>query len=58
MVIAQFGHFWESAIGRYLSPDSTADEKSRSLSRLAVLIDSPFRIDHIDEMLDSIAAAR
>ncbi len=44
MVIAQFGHFWESAIVRYLSPASTADEKSRSLSRLAVLIDSPFRI--------------
>ncbi len=58
MVIAQFGHFWESAIDRYLSPASAADEKSRSLSRLAVLIDSPFRIDHIDEMLDSVAAAR
>jgi hypothetical protein len=35
MVIAQFGHFWESAIDRYLSPASAADEKSRSLSRLA-----------------------
>ena len=58
MVIAQFGHFWESAIGRYLSPTSTPEEKSRSLSRLAVLIDMPFTIDDIDNLLDSTATVR
>ena len=58
MLVAQFGHLWEFAIVRYLSPTSTPEEKSRSLSRLAVLIDMPFRIEHIDEILDSTAAAR
>jgi Ser/Thr protein kinase RdoA (MazF antagonist) len=58
MVIAQFGHFWELAIVRYLSPTSTPDEKGRCLSRLAALIDTPFRIGDVDDLLDSIAAVR
>ena len=58
MVIAQFGHYWELAIVRYLSPTATPEEKSRCLSRLAALIDLPFRIGDVDALLDSIAAVR
>ena len=55
MVIAQFGHFWESAISSYSAPGAREDEKARSLDRVAELLATPLRVHHLDEMLDAIA---
>ena len=57
MVIAQFGHFWESAITAYLATD-TPEEKAHSLDRIAELLNPPLRVTHLEEMLDTIASAR
>jgi hypothetical protein len=40
MVIAQFSHFWESAITAYLSTN-TAQDKAHSLDRIAELLNPP-----------------
>ena len=53
MVIAQFGHFWESAITAYLST-SAAEVKAHSLDRIAELLNLPLRVEHLEEMLDTI----
>jgi Ser/Thr protein kinase RdoA (MazF antagonist) len=55
MVIAQFSHFWESAIAAYLST-SAADVKAHSLDRIAELLNPPLRVAHLEEMLDTIAS--
>ena len=57
MVIAQFGHFWESAITAYLSADAPED-KAHSLDRIAELLNPPLRVVHLEEMLDAIASIR
>ena len=57
MVIAQFGHFWESAITAYLST-SVAEVKAHSLDRIAELLNLRLRVVHLEEMLDTIAAIR
>ena len=57
MVIAQFGHFWESAITAYLST-SAAEVKAHSLDRIAELLNLPLRVEHLEEMLDTIASIR
>ena len=57
MVIAQFGHFWESAITAYLATDA-AEEKAHSIDRIAELLNPPLRVTHLEEMLDTIASAR
>jgi Ser/Thr protein kinase RdoA (MazF antagonist) len=57
MVIAQFGHFWESAITAYLST-SGAEVKAHSLDRIADLLNPPLRVEHLEEMLDTIASIR
>jgi hypothetical protein len=57
MVIAQFNHFWESAITTYLST-STAEIKAHSLDRIAELLNPPLRIEHLEEMLDTIVSIR
>jgi Ser/Thr protein kinase RdoA (MazF antagonist) len=57
MVIAQFGHFWESAITAYLST-SAAEVKAHSLDRIAELLNLPLRVAHLEEMLDTIASIR
>jgi Ser/Thr protein kinase RdoA (MazF antagonist) len=57
MVIAQFGHFWESAITAYLST-SAAAIKAHSLDRIAEFLNPPLRIEHLEEMLDTIASIR
>jgi len=56
MVIAQFGHFWESAVTAYLA--TGAEEKAHSLDRIAELLNPPLRVTHLEEMLDTIASAR
>jgi Ser/Thr protein kinase RdoA (MazF antagonist) len=55
MVIAQFGHFWESAITAYLSTNVTED-KAHNLDRIAELLSPQLRVTHLEEMLDTIAA--
>ncbi len=56
MVIAQFSHFWESAILGYIS---TNDAESRSHNhRIAELLDPPLRVTHLEEMLDATASVR
>jgi Ser/Thr protein kinase RdoA (MazF antagonist) len=54
MVIAQFGHFWESAILGYLSTDAV-ESKVHSLDRIAELLNPPLRVTHLEEMLDTTA---
>jgi len=57
MVIAQFSHFWELAITTYLST-SAAEVKGHSLDRIAELLNLQLRIEHLEEMLDTIATIR
>jgi Phosphotransferase enzyme family len=51
MVIAQFGHFWESAVGTYVSPNATDDQRAHSMDRIAELLSPPLRPHHIEETL-------
>ncbi|MCW2805534.1 MAG: aminoglycoside phosphotransferase [Propionibacteriaceae bacterium] len=55
MVIAQFGHFWESAVAAYLSPNASADLRAHSIERANMLLSQPLRLDHIDNTLDAVA---
>jgi aminoglycoside phosphotransferase (APT) family kinase protein len=57
MVIAQFSHFWESAITVYLATNA-AEAKAHSLDRIAELLNPPLRVAHLEEMLDTIASIR
>ena len=57
MVIAQFGHFWEAAITAYLSADALED-KVHNLDRIAELLDPPWRVVQLEEMLDAVASIR
>jgi aminoglycoside phosphotransferase (APT) family kinase protein len=57
MVIAQFSHFWELAITTYLST-SAAEVKGHSLDRIAELLNLQLRVEHLEEMLDTIATIR
>lgn len=55
MVIAQFGHFWESAVQTYLAPGATAEGQQHSLDRIAELRGEPLRLQHIDDTLDALS---
>jgi len=57
MVIAQFSHFWESAILGYISSNDV-ESRSHSLERIAELLDPPLRVTHLEEMLDATASVR
>ena len=57
MVIAQFGHFWESAVERYLTPNAAEEDRAHSLERIAELLTMPLRVQDLEEMLDIIGAA-
>jgi Ser/Thr protein kinase RdoA (MazF antagonist) len=54
MVIAQFGHFWESAVGMYASPNATGEERAHSIDRIAELLSLPLRPHRIEEMLETL----
>jgi Ser/Thr protein kinase RdoA (MazF antagonist) len=58
MVIAQFSHFWESAIIAYLATNAAEAAKAHSLDRIAELLSPPLRVAHLEEMLDTIASIR
>jgi Ser/Thr protein kinase RdoA (MazF antagonist) len=55
MVIAQFGHFWESAVRTYAAPQATDEQQAHSVDRVAELLDRPLRPHHIEEMLDTLS---
>jgi hypothetical protein len=57
MVIAQFGHFWEAAVERYLTPNAAEEDRAHSLERIAELLTMPLRVKDLEEMLDIIGAA-
>ena len=54
MVIAQFGHFWESAVRMYAAPGASDEQRAHSVDRVAELLDRPLRPHHIEEMLDTL----
>ena len=53
MLIAQFGHFWELAAKSWLDPASTEAERGHAEDRVAELMDPPFRVSQV---LDIMAA--
>jgi Ser/Thr protein kinase RdoA (MazF antagonist) len=55
MVIAQFGHFWESAVATYVSAESTDEDKARALDRIAEAVRTPLRVEHLDDVLAALA---
>jgi Ser/Thr protein kinase RdoA (MazF antagonist) len=55
MVIAQFGHFWESAIVAYLAPGATVDQRAHSVERADLQLQHPLRVHDIDDILDALA---
>ncbi len=55
MVIAQFGHFWEQDVGRFLDPRSSVEVRAHSLERIDVLVAEPLRLEHVDAVLDAVA---
>jgi hypothetical protein len=54
MVIAQFGHFWESAVAAYLAPDATAEQKAHSVERADLQLRQPLRVHDVDDILDAL----
>ena len=52
MVIAQFGHFWESAVQSYLRPGADHEVQAHSLGRIDELLRTPLRLHHIDDLLE------
>ena len=54
MVIAQFGHFWESAVAAYCAPGAGEQVKQHSLGRVAELLERPFRVAELEELLDTV----
>lgn len=58
MVIAQFGHFWESAVKAFVSPNSTDEDNAHNLDRIAELLDMPLRVEYLEEVLDTLAAVQ
>jgi thiamine kinase-like enzyme len=55
MLIAQFGHFFESAALEWLDPSSTEEDRDHALGRFDELFSVPLTIDLIDELLDVVA---
>jgi Ser/Thr protein kinase RdoA (MazF antagonist) len=55
MVIAQFGHFWESAVVTYLAPSATAEQKTHSVERADLQLRQPLRVHDVDDILDALA---
>lgn len=57
MVIAQFGHFWEQEVSRYVAAEASADVRDHSIGRIDEALRTPLRIEHIDAVLDWVAAS-
>jgi Ser/Thr protein kinase RdoA (MazF antagonist) len=55
MLIAQFGHFFESAAKEWLDPESSAKDREHAISRFDELFATPLTLDRIDELLDAVS---
>jgi Ser/Thr protein kinase RdoA (MazF antagonist) len=58
MVIAQFGHFWESAVQAYVTPGATGRVRAHSLERIEELLSQPLRPHHLDDILDAVSSCQ
>lgn len=56
MLIAQFGHFYESAAQEWLDPASSEDDRDHAVGRFEELFASPLTVECIDEILDAVAS--
>jgi Ser/Thr protein kinase RdoA (MazF antagonist) len=54
MLTAQFGHFWELAVSRYVATGASEAVRAHSLGRVAELVAEPFRPAHLEELLDLV----
>ena len=55
MLIAQFGHFYESAAREWLEPDSSEEDQKHAIGRFDELFTKPLTLDRIDEFLDAVS---
>ena len=54
MLIAQFGHFYESAANEWLDPGSSQEDRAHAIGRFDELFNNPLTMERIDEILDSV----
>ena len=52
MLIAQFGHFYESAAREWLDPQSSDEDRQHAIARFDELFATPLTIDRIGQILD------
>ena len=52
MLIAQFGHFYESAAREWLDPKASDEDREHAIARFEELFTTPLTIDRIDQILD------
>ena len=55
MLIAQFGHFFESAAKEWLNPESSEEDREHAIGRFNELFATPLTLDRIDEFLDAVS---
>lgn len=58
MVIAQFGHFFESSALTWLNPASSEEDRRRAVDRFDEGVTDAFTVDRMDEILDAVAGQR
>jgi Ser/Thr protein kinase RdoA (MazF antagonist) len=51
MVLAQFGHFFQSSALTWLDPASTEEDRQRAIARFDEVVDAMLTVEHIDEMI-------
>lgn len=56
MLIAQFGHFFESAAKEWLDPSSSETDREHAIRRFDELFAQPLTLDRIDEILDAVSS--
>ena len=54
MLIAQFGHFHESAAKEWLDPASSEDDRAHAIGRFEELFRAHLTIELIDDLLDAV----
>ncbi len=57
MLIAQFGHFYESAAEEWLDPESSEEDKKHAIGRFDELFSSRLTLDRLDEFLDAVTGS-
>ena len=56
MLIAQFGHFFESAAKEWLDPSSSQEDREHARGRFDELFAKPLTLDRIDGILDAVSS--